>query len=53
MMRTLDKDVFEMFKVSPKWFTSSLLELHDIFSMESGLVNRIEFLQEGLDEIIP
>jgi len=53
MMRTLEKEVFEAFKVPPKRFTRFLLELHDIFSNESGLVNWIEFLQEDLDETIP
>jgi len=52
-MRTLGKEVVETFKVPLKWFTSFLLELHDILSNESGLVNGIEFLQEGLDKIIP
>jgi len=52
-MRTLDKEVFEAFKVPPKWFTRFLLELHDVLLNESGLVNWIEFLQEDLDETIP
>ena len=52
MMRTLDKEVFEAFKVPPKRFTRFLLELHDIFSNKSGLVDWIEFLQEDLDKII-
>ena len=50
MMRTLDKEVFEAFKVPPKRFTRFSLELHDVFSNESGLMNWIEFLQEDLDE---
>ena len=50
MMRTLDKEVFEAFKVPPKWFTRFLLELHDVLPNESGLMNWIEFLQEDLDE---
>jgi len=53
MMRTLDKEVFEAFNVPPKWFTRFLLELHDVLSKKSGLMNWIEFLQEDLDEIIP
>ena len=53
MMRTLDKEVFEAFKIPPKWFTRFLLELHDVFPDESGLMNWIEFLQEDLDETIP
>ena len=53
MMRTLDKEVFEAFKVPPKWFTRFLLELHDVLPNESGLMNWIEFLQEDLDETIP
>jgi len=53
MMRTLGKEIFETFKVSPKWFTSFFLELHDILPNESDLVHKIEFFQEGLDEIIP
>ena len=44
MMRTLDKEAFETFKVH---------ELHDVLSNESGLLNWIEFLQEDLDETIP
>ena len=52
MMRTPDKVVFEAFKVSPKRFTRFLLELHDIFPNESGLMNWIELLQEDLDETI-
>ena len=44
MMRTLDKEVFEAFKIPSKWFTRLLLELHDVFPNESGLVNWIEFL---------
>jgi len=51
-MRTLDKEVFEAFKVPPKWFTWFLLELHDAFSSKSGLMNWIEFLQDDLDETI-
>ena len=43
-VRTLDKEVFEAFKVPPKWFTRFLLEVHDIFPNESGLINWIEFL---------
>ena len=50
MMRTLDKEVFDMFKIPPKRFTNFLLELHDILPNESVLMNRIEFLQEGLNE---
>ena len=38
MMRILDKEVFEAFKVPPKWFRF-LLELHDVLPNESGLVN--------------
>jgi len=53
MMRILDKEVFKAFKVPPKWFTRFLLELHDVLSNESGLINWIEFLQEDLDETIP
>jgi len=53
MTRTLDKEVFEAFKIPPKRFTRLLLELHDVLSNDSGLVNWIEFLQEDLDEIIP
>jgi len=53
MMRTLDKEVSKAFKVFPKWFTRFLLELHDVLPNENGLMNWIEFLQEGLDEIIP
>ena len=53
MMRTLDNEVFEAFKIPPKRFTRFLLELHDVFPNESGLINWIEFLQEDLDETIP
>ena len=52
MLRTLDKEVFEAFKVPPKRFTRFLLELH-VFPNESDLVNWIDFLQEDLDETIP
>ena len=51
MMRILGK-VFEIFKVAPKRFTRFLLELHDVHPNESDFVNRVEFLQEDLDEII-
>ena len=34
----------------PKRFTKFLLELHDILSNESGLVDRVEFFQEGLEK---
>jgi len=53
MMRILHKEVFEVFKVPPKRFTRFLLELHDVFPNESGVMNWIEFLQEDLDETIP
>ena len=53
MMRTLDREVFKAFKVSPKQFTRFLLEMHDILPNESDLMNWIEFLQEDLDETIP
>ena len=52
MMRTLGKKVFEAFKMPSKQFTRFLLELHDVLSNESGLMNWIEFLQEDLDETI-
>ena len=42
-----------MLKVPPKCLTKFLLELHDILSNQSGLVNRVDFLQENSDEIIP
>ena len=53
MMRILDKEVFEVFKVPPKQFTRFFLELHDVLPNERGLMNWIEFLQEDLDETIP
>ena len=53
MMKSLDKEVFEAFKVPLKWFTRFLLELHDVLPNESALLNWIEFLQEDLDETIP
>jgi len=52
MMRTSDKEVFEAFKVPPKQFTRLLLELYEVFSNESDLMNWIEFLQEYFDETI-
>ena len=52
MMRTLDKEVFETFKIPPKWFTKFFLELYDVLPNESDLVNLVEFLQEDLDETI-
>ena len=53
MMRILDKEVFEAFKVPPKRFTRFFLELHDVLPNKSGLMNWIEFLQEDLGETIP
>ena len=53
MMRTLDKEVFEVFKVPSKRFTRFLLELHDVLPNEKGLMDWREFLQEDLDETIP
>jgi len=41
-----------MFKVPPKRFTWFLLKLHYILPNEGGFVDRVEFLQENLDEII-
>jgi len=41
-----------MFKVPPKWFTRFLLELHDILSNKSDLMDMVEFFQENPDEII-
>ena len=52
MIRILNKEVFEAFKVPPKRFTRFLLELHNVLPNESGLMNWIEFLQEDLDETI-
>ena len=52
MLRTLDKEVFKAFKVPPEWFIEFLLKLHDRHPNESGFMNRIEFLQENLDETI-
>jgi len=52
-LRTLAKEVFEMFKIFLKWFTKFLLKLHDILPNESVLVDGIKFLQEKLDKIIP
>jgi len=51
-MRTLDKEVFEAFKIPPKWFTRFLLKLRDVLPNEGDLMNWIEFLQEDLDETI-
>jgi len=51
-MRTLDKKVFKAFKVPSKWFTRFLLEVHDVLSNGSSLMNWIEFLQKDLDETI-
>ena len=48
MMMTLDKEVCDAFKIPPKWFTRFLLELHDVLSNESGLMNWIEFLKKTL-----
>jgi len=48
MMRTLDKEVFEVFKVPPKWFTRFFLELHDVLPNESGFMNWIEFFKKTL-----
>ena len=51
MMRTLGKEVFETFKIPPKWFTKFFLELHDILSNKSDLMDMVEFFQENPDEI--
>ena len=51
MMMILDKEVFEAFKIPPKWFTRFFLELHDVLPNERDLMNWIEF-QEDLDETI-
>ena len=48
MMRTLNKEVFEAFKVPPKQFIRFLLELHDVLPNERGLVNWIEFFKKIL-----
>ena len=53
MMKTLDKEVFEAFKIPSKWFTRFLLKLHDVLPNESDFIDWIEFLQEDLDETIP
>jgi len=53
MMRALSEEIFESLKVSPKWLARFLSELHDILSNEDSFVDWVEFLQEGLDEIIP
>ena len=51
-----DKDIrqggFEAFKVSPKQPIRFSLELHNVLPNESGHMNWIKFLQEGLDETI-
>jgi len=52
MMWTLNKEFFETFKIPPKWLIRFFLELHDVLSNESGLVNWVEFLQEDLIETI-
>jgi len=52
-MRALSLEIFKSLKVSPKWLARFLPELHDILSNEGNFVNWVEFLQEGLDEIIP
>ena len=52
MMWTLGKEVLKIFKVSPKWFTRFLLELHDVLPNQSDFVDKVEFFQEDLDEII-
>ena len=51
-IRTLDKEVFEAFKVPLKWFTRFFLELHVVLPNKRGLMNWIEFLQEDPDETI-
>jgi len=48
----LGKEIFEAFKVFFKRFGCFLLTQHYIFSDKSGLMDRVEFLQKGLDEII-
>ena len=51
-MGELGKEIFEAFKVFSKRFGCFLLKLHYVFSNESDFIDRVEFLQEGLDEII-
>ena len=48
----LGKEIFEAFKVFSKQFRCFLLTIHYIFPDKSSLMDRVEFLQEGLDEII-
>jgi len=45
---TLGKKVFEMFKVPPKWFIKFLLELHDILSNESDIMDKVNFFKKTL-----
>ena len=44
MIRILGKEVIEIFKVPPKWFTGFLLELYVVLPNESGFVDKLEFL---------
>ena len=53
MVRALGKEVLKAVKVLPKRFISYLLKLQDAIPNFHSLVNGIELLQEGLDEIIP
>jgi len=53
MMKPLGKEVLKVFEVLPKRFISYLLKLQDAIPNFHSLVNGIELLQEGLDEIIP
>jgi len=51
-MGALGKEIFEAFKVFLKQFDCFLLTLHYAFSDKSSLMNKVEFFQDGLDEII-
>jgi len=52
-MGAFGKEIFEAFKVFSKRFRYFLLTLYYVFPDKSGLMDWVEFFQEGLDEIIP
>ena len=53
MVRVLCQEVFESLKVSPKRLVGFFFELHEVFSNQRSFVNRVEFLREDLDKILP
>jgi len=53
VVKVLCLEMFESFKVSPKRLIGFLFELHEVLSDQHSFVNRVKFLQEDLDKILP